>query len=339
MLLQRRLLTDWIAVLLLVFKLAFTVAAATPAFIWLEGESAKTDFRATIGDWGRPQFLSASNWLHISVEEGQVEKTVPDDGILLDYTFQSPQAGRYVVWNRIGFEFVRSAFDWRLDDKPWQTISPEALTTDLMEMGFWTEVAWLKMGEVELTAGDHHLQIRLPKTKNDKGQWQRVLYASDALCLQQGTFLPNSKFKPGESGRDRADLDAAQATFQVPEVKPAERASVNLGGTWEIARDDEQMPGEVAEPIRELPQHPVWRAIAVPGDKNTLRPDLLFAHRVWYRTHILVPASLVGRAFLIHFPRRFRWMSPKASRPARRTNSGWASAMRGMDARRILSDR
>ncbi|MGO8700813.1 MAG: glycoside hydrolase family 2 TIM barrel-domain containing protein [Limisphaerales bacterium] len=275
---------------------------AAPSFIWLESESAKSSFKAEVGDWGRPQFLSGGKWLHLSVDEGQVEKTVPDEGILLDYAFQSPKAGRYEVWNRVGFEFVRSPFEWRLDEGPWQKASPEALTVDLMEMGFWTEVAWLKMGEADLTAGEHDLQIRLRKTKNDKGQWQKVLYASDAICLCEGPFQPNSRFKPGESGRDSADQAAAKAVFQVPEAKPSERSSVNLGGVWEIARDDEQLPSEVAEPIHDLPKHPIWRAISVPGDKNTLRPDLLFAHRIWYRTRLSVPASMAGRAFYLDFP-------------------------------------
>jgi beta-galactosidase len=299
---KNRLVAVWSLALTLVFMWTPLVAVAAPAFVWIEAESAKTDFKATIGDWGRPQFLSASNWLHISVDEGQVEKEVPDAGILLDYPFHNQEAGRYEVWNRIGFEFARSPFEWHLDEQPWQKISPDELTTDLMEMGFWTEVAWLKMGEVDLTAGDHHLQIRLPKTKNDKGQWQRVLYASDAICLQQGAFHPNSKFKPDESGRDSADLAAANSVFQLPDAPPSERASLKLGGVWEIARDDEQLPGEVAEPIRDLPPHPVWQAITVPGDKNTLRPDLLFAHRVWYRTRIVVPAALAGRAFYVDFP-------------------------------------
>jgi len=277
-------------------------AGAAPPFVWIESESAQSAFKGDISDWGRPQFLSGGKWLNISVEEGQIERRVPDDGILLDYAFQCQEAGHYEVWNRLGFEFVRSPFEWRLDGQQWRKVSPEDLTTDLMEMGFWAEVAWLKMGETDLTAGGHHLQIRLSKIKNDKGQWQKVLYASDAICLSEGPFQPNSKFKPGESGRDSADQAATEVVFHLPDAKPSERASVKLGGVWEIARDDEQMPGEVAEPIHDLPQHPVWRAISVPGDKNTLRNDLLFAHRVWYRTRVAVPASMSGRAFFLDFP-------------------------------------
>ena len=282
--------------------LASSIFAASPAFVWLEGEAAKTTFKVDVAGWGRPQFLSASNWLHISVEEDKVEKEVSGEGILLDYPFPNPKAGRYEVWNRVGFEFARSAFEWRLDQGTWKKVSPDELTTDLMEIGFWCEVAWLKLGEADLTTGDHRLQIRLPKTKNDQGKWQRVLYASDALCLCQGPFRPNSKFKPDETGREAADEAAAKVIYQLPEAKPSERASVKLSGVWEIARDDEQMPAEVAEPIKELPRNPVWRAISVPSDKNKAREDLTFAHRVWYRTRVNVPASMAGRAFFVDFP-------------------------------------
>ncbi|HWH70017.1 MAG TPA: hypothetical protein VNT26_11575, partial [Candidatus Sulfotelmatobacter sp.] len=205
-------------------SLCLSVRGAVPAFVWLEGESAKTTFKTTIGDWGRPQYLSDGKWLHVSVEEDKVEKEVPEAGILLEYTFQSPKTARYQVWDRVGFEFVRSPFEWRIDEAPWKKSVPEDLTTDLMEMGFWCEVAWLKLGEEAVTEGPHRLQIRLPKTKNDKGKWQRVLYASDALCLHEGPFHPNSKFKPGESGRTPADLAAEQVVFQLRDTTPGQRA-------------------------------------------------------------------------------------------------------------------
>jgi beta-galactosidase len=276
--------------------------AAAPAHIWLEGESAQTTFNVKVAGWGRPHFLSSSNWLHVSVDEANVEKEVPATGILLAYNFTCAKAGKYELWNRIGFEFARSAFEWRMDEGGWQLVKPDELTTDLMELAFWCEVAWLKMGEPELAAGQHRLQIRLTPTKNDKGKTQRLLYASDALCLHEGPFQPNGKFKPGETGRTPEDEAAAKVVFQLPTAKPAERASVSLKGIWEIARDDEQMPGEVAEPIRTLPRQPVWRAIPVPADKSKAREDLIFAHRVWYRTRVAVPASLSGRAFTLSFP-------------------------------------
>ncbi len=58
----------------------------------------------------------------------------------------------------------------------------------------------------------------------------------------------------------------------------------------------------VDKPIEKLPADPYWTTIAVPGDKNTLRPDLLFAHRLWYRTRVKVPDTLAGRSFVLTFP-------------------------------------
>ena len=70
--------------------------------------------------------------------------SAPDDnnGILVGYEFEPPSAGKYEIWNRLGMEFVRSPFDWRVDQGEWKTITPQDLTTDLMEVGFWNEVAW-----------------------------------------------------------------------------------------------------------------------------------------------------------------------------------------------------
>jgi beta-galactosidase len=62
------------------------------------------------------------------------------------------------------------------------------------------------------------------------------------------------------------------------------------------------LPGPVAEPIKALPSVTNWTTIAVPGDKNKLRPDLVFAHRVWYRTKVTVPSGYAGRSFLLNFP-------------------------------------
>jgi hypothetical protein len=39
----------------------------------------------------------------------------------------------------------------------------------------------------------------------------------------------------------------------------------------------------------------------VPGDKNQ-RDDLVFAHRLWYRTRVHVPDALAGRSMILVFP-------------------------------------
>jgi len=98
------------------------------------------------------------------------------------------------------------------------------------------------------------------------------------------------------------DIEASKKIFDVPVPGEAgKRSSVALKGNWEVCRDDEQLPGEVAAPIKDFPEAPHWVGIAVPGDKMQ-RPELVMAHRLWYRTRIHVPASLTGRSFHLVFP-------------------------------------
>lgn len=271
-------------------------------FVWLEGEAGRANVQVNNSGWGNAHFLSEGKWIHVAVDAEKVDAEVKADAVVIQYPFEARRAGAYEVWNRIGFEFVRSPFEWRIDDGPWKAVGPEDLTTDLMEIAFFCEVAWIHMGDAQLGAGGHNLEIRLPKTKDKDGKAQRILYAGDAICLSQGPFHPNSKHKPNETGRDEKDEAASRQVFQLPAAPAGGRASVSLKGVWEVARDDEQMPGEVAEPIQALPEIAFFKAIDVPSDKNVSRPDLLFAHRLWYRTRVHVPASLAGRAFAIEFP-------------------------------------
>ncbi|MCW3052812.1 MAG: Beta-galactosidase/beta-glucuronidase, partial [Chthonomonadales bacterium] len=232
----------------------------------------------------------------------KVEKDLPAGGAVLTYPFQIAQAGDYEVWNRIGYEFVRSPFEWRVDGGAWSTVKPDELTTDLMELADWNEVAWIKMGVSALKAGAHTLEIRLAMTKDDKGKTARILYASDALCLSRGAFHPNGRFKPDADYRTPMDREAAQKVFEMPAASAdAKRVALPLKGVWEICRHDEQMPGEVAAPIKDFPVQPHWYGIEVPGDKMQ-HPELVMAHRLWYRTHVRIPAGSEGRSFHLDFP-------------------------------------
>lgn len=275
---------------------------AAPEYVWIEAESGKTSFPLKSNDWGRPSLLSGGAGIHVQVDDDRVDKEVSDGGILIQYSIRVPKAGHYEVWNRVGFEFVRSPFEWRIDGAEWSAAKPDDLTTDLMEVGFWVEVAWLKMGSIDLSEGSHRLEIRLAKSKDEHGKWKRLLYRSDVLCLHLGPFHPHSKWTPDQSGRTDADEAASSHVFTVAPARIGTRSSISLAGMWEIARDDEQSPGEVAEPMPQPPTDAFWSAIPVPSDKNKSRPDLLFAHRIWYRTRIFVPTEMAGRAFMVQFP-------------------------------------
>ena len=290
----------------MVFFLLFTnsVAHAAQDYVWVEGEQpTSANVKWTNASSSHPDWLSGGHWLQVTMNESKVEKELPAQGALLDYTLAVPADGKYQLWLRLGFEFARSAFDWKLDDGQWITITHDTLTTDLMEMDFFSEAAWLKLADPQLTKGNHRLSIRIPKTKNKAGKFEHVLFGLDAICLSAKPFYPHSRYKPDEEYRTVKDEAAAKNVFRLPfTTTPDERCSVELAGLWEVCRNDEQLPGDVGQAIKDFPEHPYWGAIEVPGDRNALRPDLLFAHRLWYRTKVNIAKEIQGRSFFLVFP-------------------------------------
>jgi len=272
--------------------------------VWLEGESPGTcniPFKPAGAE--ASEFLSGKQWLLISIPDNDVAKGVPDEGIRIVYEFDLTRAGSQDVWLRLGFESVRSAFDWRVDQNPWQTVTPEALTTDLMRLGFWTEVAWLKLGTQDLASGKHHIEFKIDRQKTDEGKPIRVMFAADVICVAgQDSFQPHAGNKAGEPWQTATDQAAAQHVFDLGPANPGQRSDVSLAGLWEVCRHDEQTPGAVDVPIQDMPDSPIWSGIKIPSDKNVSRPDLMFAHRLWFRARVNVPASLKGRAFSLDFP-------------------------------------
>ncbi len=290
------------AATLATLSLSSVARAQNSDVVWIEAEdTASTNLKLSASGSGNKQFLSEEKWVSFNVDADKIAKDLPSGGGLISYKFNLKSAGKHEIWNRVGFEFARSPFEWRVDGDAWNKSSPDDLTTDLMNISWWTEVAWLKLGERDMTAGAHTLDIRLAATKNEKGETQGVRYASDAIVISNGVFRPDGANKPGEYVATAADTAAAKKVFALPEAASSTRSSVKLEGDWEVTRNDEQMPKVVAAPM-ELPTQSMWRAIAVPSDKNTSRPDLLFAHRLWYRTKVNVPANQVGRSFFINFP-------------------------------------
>jgi beta-galactosidase len=277
--------------------------AQSSDYVWIESENTTGgNVKLNATGWGNDRFLSEKKWAQINLEADKVEADLPDGGGLLSYKFNLKSSGNHEIWNRVGFEFVRSPFEWRIDNGEWTNVSPEELTTDLQHIEFFVEIAWLKLGERNLSAGDHTLEIRLPKTKGADGKYQKVFYTSDAILIHPGKFYPNSYHKPDANYRTTQDEEATKNVFNVPAASGATRTVVPLNGLWEIARHDEQMPTEVAVPIQDFPTKPYWTAIPVPSDKNVSRPDLQFAHRLWYRTRVNVPADQIGRSFYLSFP-------------------------------------
>lgn len=324
----------------------FTLCVSTlraETFVWLESERlSRANCPYSTSNWSGHKFLSDGKWLEVSLSAEELAKKWPKEGGLLEYDFSLEKTGPYEVWNRVGMESVRSPFEWRIDQGQWKTITPEMLTSDLVEIGFWAEVAWIKMGDTDLPAGKHTLQIRpLPTLKETKKKIrgadgketetvektpEKITYVSDCLCLYRGRFRPHGRFKPGEDWQTAEDRQAAQKVFAVaPGDRPEERSETSLAGLWQVCRYDEQEVIDRDGPTRTLPDNAqsFWMSIPVPGNKFEVKPELRFCHRLVYRTRVNVPAGLAGRGFFLRFPE----LSMIASVHVNRQFCGWTKAM------------
>jgi beta-galactosidase len=290
---------------------AMSVCAwAAPGDVWIEGESydavAPAAVKPAVEDVGRPDYLSAGKWLHLNVDAANVAAQAPD-GVTLTYRFQTDAvAASLNVWDRIGYERVRSPFSWRLDGGAWTRIAPDADTVDVEELQVWNPVAWLPLGTASLAAGAHVLEIRVEPSKDEKGSLKALVYASDCLLLTPRPFHPNGKLQPGDPAA-LADADRAAAAQAFPVTVPAGAAqtATPLTGDWQITPDDEMVVDDRLGPIRALPSDLdafAWRAIRVPGDRNAALPEMSYVHRYYLRTRAAVPASLAGRSFILHLP-------------------------------------
>ena len=159
-----------------------------------------------------------------------------------------------------------------------------------------------------LQPGKHTFEIKYDrqyKINNGKKEPDHLLFDLDAICLYKGTFLPNGPFKPGEKENKEIDKRGEAASLRREGWDGRRTRRHALNGAWQIARIDEQVITDRTEPVKALPvkaDELHWKGIAVPGNRDVERPDLLYAHRFVYRTRIDVPANAKGRSFLLHFP-------------------------------------
>lgn len=291
------------ACLLPTLLLALSCALGEPAYVWIEGEKhEKANFEPKVRD-GQTLF-SAKEWITHMLNPREAQKRTPAEGFQLAYSFDVPSAGQYDFWARIGYEWVRTPFEWRVDGGDWQKVSLDVVTTSLMEVGFWCEVAWTKGGAAELSRGRHELEMRWMKPEPKK----RLLIGLDCLAFVKGDFVPEGALKPGQQYEAEIDRQAAAHVFGLTGDLPdssAERAEIPLSGLWQVARyDDPDMDQGTFEPIKSLPSetdHPLrWMGLEVPGDSRK-REELRQGHRLLYRCKVQVPAGLKGRGFHLHF--------------------------------------
>ncbi len=297
--------------------------------VWIEGEALTGANRLkqvagvekrkdkgkgyTCSGWGNLNVFAAGKMLHTMLSPAEVDKFLPEEGLIFSYDFTVKTAGRQHVWARIGWEFVRSDFDWRIDQGEWLTCSHMSPTTNVQPIQTWNELGWIELGSPELTSGRHVLQFRLirrrVKDKKGRAKTQRILFGLDCVCITPGEFQPDGKWRPGSDHRTGLDREAEKNVFKVNAgSNDAGRTRTVLNGLWTTAAWDERPLVDEKNrlgPVRKLPDlHKLrWYAYKAPGDRNRQHPEMSFSHRYLLRTRLDVPATLKGRGFFLDVQR------------------------------------
>jgi len=283
---------------------ASVASGGTTVGAWVEAEEyAACNFKGfEVSSMGKEALLSGGKWIMKGVAANEVKTLVPDEGIRLKYDVAVERAGQYDLWARIGWYGARADCRLRVGEGPWLDLPKTAPTINLMELGFFCEVSWAKLGPVDVKAGKTTLEVVFPKVTDGKS---RMLCAIDCFALIQGHFTPEGPFKPGETYDGEADRKAAAQVFELPAPKGVGRTAVKLNGLWQVARyDDPDMDKDTTVPVQKLPSPAAyrlrWMAFGVPGNPWKTAP-LVFGHRLIYRTRVRVPAEHRGRGFTLHF--------------------------------------
>ncbi len=293
-------MTTWTVLLL-----AGGFAAAEPRTgIWIEAETPafRNYDEFTDSNMGKPELLSGGLWLMKGASGDEVKQGVPDEGVTLKYRVPVKRPGEYALWTHIGWFRARADMRWRIDDGPWQAAPATMPTTNLMEVGFFCEVSWTRLGTVKLEKGAATLEVNFPKDASKK---PRMLMALDCFAFMPGHFTPEGPFRPGQTYDGSKDKAAAKQVYKLPAAEGAARRRVELSGLWQVARyDDPNMDADTYKPVDRLPERGDyelrWMGVDVPLNPWTVEP-LVFGHRLIYRTKVDVPADHKGRGFKLHF--------------------------------------
>jgi hypothetical protein len=262
--------------------------------------------------WGRLEIISEEALLHVNMSGREVDSFLPEGGLVLGYDFTLPEAGSPAIWARIGYEWVRSEFDWRIDDGPWQTLPSTRPTVNIQPMQTWNELAWIRLGTPALSGGKHTLRIRHSariEKKGDKDVTARILHMLDCLCITAEAFKPAGKWKPHEDHSDDEDKAAGKQVFDLSCSPGADgRAWTVLNGLWQYAPWEETTVSEAdrLQPVRELDvdlDGLRWWAYEAPGRREQLLPEQSFAHRYLLRTRVRIPEEARGKSLFLDVQR------------------------------------
>lgn len=298
---MRRVRMSLLAVLMCALGAGVT-SAEPKVWTWREAEApGRLNVEMKKGGGGSPYLLSGDGLLSATFA-GAAFQQLPAEGVTVAWNMDVPEDGEYEVWARVTHESVRPDLRWKLGDGGWTDVPRTKLTTNLMQLGTFYEVAWLLLGKQQLKAGKSELVINYPK----KEGVNRFVIGLDAVALTKGHWVPEKDFKPGETYSDDVDKEAAAKVYDLPEAAGSgQRSQVELSGLWQLARyDDPDMEVDRWEPVTEIPSPDVyplrWMAVDVPSNLWNKEAAAL-GHRVFFRTRVNVPASMEGRGFKMHF--------------------------------------
>ena len=301
---------------------------AHASFVWIEGE--KPDHLPSAlkpGDgveavqagkgygldgWGNTEIISGGTLLHVNMRDKEVDAYLPAEGLVFGYDFATDAGGAQHIWARIGYEWVRSEFDWRIDGGEWQTVLRSTPTVNIQPMQTWNELAWIKLGSPKLAAGKHTIEFRHiahKEQKGDKAVTARLLHMLDCICITPDAFQPAGKWKPDQDHRDAEDRAAERHVFDLAvQPGPDGRAWTRLDGPWQYAPWEEETVSESDRllPVSKLDVDPGtlrWWAYDAPASHEKLLPEQAFAHRFLLRARIKVPPAAAGKSVFLDVQR------------------------------------
>jgi hypothetical protein len=182
---------------LFLVPLTLATTSTHAASIWVEGE-APTRKNVTAHSWYnsvKKDVLSGGDWLSNYGSPGDV-----------GYDVQVTEPAGYVLWARLNP--VASQPQWRIDGGDWKPVQfgdsrgqQNIASDNRFDHRF---IAWVKLVQLQLTAGKHTLDFRWEGGAQNSG-------ALDCFVLTSDGFVPQGTMKPGDQAASGGEGEAGPA--------------------------------------------------------------------------------------------------------------------------------